>query len=103
MFNPNQKVKIGSAAPVVFDYELATHNPVFADVKVWDKGPVKSVTNPVKERAPATKFKKGRRIQKGSLTFFANVTWECLSKTKCGQEAPTGTANAVWGPPVRTK
>jgi hypothetical protein len=77
------------------------HNPKFNDVAVWEeKSTSPSEENPVHKRPAATKFRKGKRYAKGSLGFHGNEVWQCLSKTKCGTQAPTGTADAVWGVPA---
>jgi len=93
----------GTATSTKWTQATAKHNPVINGVAVWEEKSIPlSAENPVHKRPAATKFRKGKRYAKGSLGFHGNEVWQCLSKTKCGTQAPTGTADAVWGAPVRT-
>lgn len=91
----------GTPATVKWSSTETKHNPTIGKASVWavvSLAPAED--NPVHKRPGATKFRKGKRYAKGALAFHGNEAWQCLSKTKCGGQAPTGTADAVWGAPV---
>lgn len=102
-FNPNEKVTDETGKSELWTIATTAHNPVISGSAVWtDSGVAVKEENPVQVRPRPTKCRRGKRVQKGATCLFANAQWECLSKTKCGTQLPTGVADAVWGTPVQT-